>query len=73
MGRTLNFDQPNPDPTYEIDEEGYAFCKNQKELLEFAIEGYWKDISDLEQEVCLDRSDLIGKWFLIVHSRVFIK
>lgn len=54
-------------------EDGWAFCKDEAELAEFAADGMWDSIEDLEEETGVQRSELIGKWFLIIHGRVFFK
>jgi hypothetical protein len=54
-------------------EGGYAFCPTEKSLIQFAIDGLWKSLHDLELEIGIDRSELIGKWFLIIHGRCFMK
>ena len=58
---------------YQIDDEYYAFCPDEKALEQYAKDGQWNDIEDLEGETGVSREELIEKWFLIVHGRVFIK
>jgi len=61
-----------------IDEEPYCFCKDVGSLRQFAEDGGWKNLEEMEQETRIQRSELIGKWFLIVAGiggryRVFIR
>jgi hypothetical protein len=55
-----------------MDREGYCFCKDEKALLQFAIDGLWSSIEDLEESTGVSRNELISVWFLIVLDRVFI-
>jgi hypothetical protein len=67
------------DPSYLIDGsksgEPYCLCKSEEELLEYAIDGGWDSIEDLEKETGVLRGELIGRWFFICGnpSRVFIR
>ena len=58
---------------YKFDEEGYALCLDRHALKQFAIDGGWESIQDLEKKTGVDTEEFIGKWFLIVQNRVFLK
>ena len=49
-----------------IDEVPYCFCKDEESLEVFAKDGGWESLEEMEQEIRMQRSELIGKWFLIV-------
>lgn len=56
---------------YKTDEEGNVFCNNVEELAEFATDGMWESVEDLEADTGVGREEMIGKWFIIVHGRVY--
>lgn len=56
----------------DYDEE-YCLCKNIEELKQFAKDGGWEDLNDLECELGIDSMMLIKRWFLIIHGRVYFK
>jgi hypothetical protein len=58
---------------YKTDKEYYCFCSNEKALLQYAKDGGWDSIEDLEGETGVTREEFIGRWFLVSHSRVFTK
>jgi hypothetical protein len=61
------------DRLYVMDTECYALCHNEAALEQYAKDGYWKNIAELEDETGIDREELFGQWFLIYgESRVTI-
>lgn len=68
-----NDGEENENSLYQIDEEYYCLCPDEKALEQFAKDGQWDDIEDLEGETGVSREELIGKWFLIINRRIFIK
>lgn len=62
---------------YKLGKDFYVSCPDEEALLEYAKDGGWETINDLENETGVLREELIGKWFLIIGggegSRVFIE
>lgn len=58
---------------YYFDKELYCFCPNEKALEQFAKEGGWDDLDDLCGTTGVTIQEFVGRWFLIVDGRVFIK
>jgi hypothetical protein len=58
---------------YKIDKEFHCFCPSEKALAQYAKDGQWNSIEDLESETGVTREELIGRWFFIVGGRVFLE
>lgn len=58
---------------YKVDSEYYIFCPTEEAFAQNCIDGGWESIADFELETGVTKEELIGKWFLVVHGRVFIK
>lgn len=58
---------------YKMDNEYYAYCPDYEALEQFCRDGNFENINDLVLHTGLQADRFIGKWFLLVHGRVYMK
>lgn len=52
--------------------EFYCICADEKALEQYALGGGWISLTDFVQDTKVSPEEIIGKWFYVVHSRVFV-
>jgi len=57
----------------EFDGEMYCLCETQDEFEQFCEECGWGDSTGFKMDTGVDKDTVIGKWFLVVHGRVFVR
>lgn len=57
----------------EVNDETFVRCNDLDEFRTFCEDGFWGDEVGFKQDTGLDYKDLLGRWFSVVHSRVYIE
>ena len=55
-----------------IKKEPYCICADKEALEKFALEGGWVSLTDFLEDTGVLAEELIGKWFFVANSRVFL-
>lgn len=55
-----------------IKNEPYCICADEKALEQYALGGGWISLTDFVQDTKVSPEEIIGKWFYVVQSRVFV-